>query len=85
MPSLAGWGLKFLQNATPERYRESLRANRRLAAYSQEVLEEIDRDLGLDCAMHADGGLWVFRDAAELEHPQQQPTAHLRHKEKQHR
>lgn len=66
LPSLLGWGLRFLRESSAERFRANALANTALAVRSMRCIREI----GLDPARfdHATrGSLMVFRDAAALD------------------
>lgn len=63
LPSMAGWGLAFLRNARPARYRANMERNLRLASYSLVVLRELRARLALQYAQRTAGTIKVFRDA----------------------
>lgn len=62
LPHLVGWGLAFIRNARPARYRASMAANLRLASYSLQALREWRAQLGLRFDERANGTIKVFRD-----------------------
>ena len=66
LPSLAGWGVQFLRNATPERFASSTLANLRLARYSLEVLARLRDETEIQYWHSARGTLRIFRDEASL-------------------
>ena len=63
LPSMIGWGLAFLRNARPARYRANMERNLRLATYSLAVLGELRTSLALQYDQRSAGTLKVFRDA----------------------
>lgn len=63
LPSILGWGLAFLRNASPARFRANMEKNLRLASYSLEVLGELRSSLGLHYDERRNGTIKVFRDA----------------------
>ena len=67
LPSLAGWGIKFLRSSSPKAYTRNTLSNLRLALYSLEVMERLRGETGVDYDRSARGTLRVFRDAAALE------------------
>lgn len=62
LPSMVGWGLAFLRNARPARYRDNMERNLRLASYSLVVLRELRASLGLRYDQRTAGTIKVFRD-----------------------
>lgn len=66
LPSLLGWGLRFLRESSAERFRANALANTALAVHSMRCMREIGLDpAGFDHATR--GSLMVFRDAAALD------------------
>ena len=63
LPSIFGWGLSFLRNAQPARFRANLEKNLRLASYSLNVLRELRSTLHLCYDERSNGTLKVFRGA----------------------
>ena len=66
IPSLVGWGLRFLHNATEARFREGFLANARFAKYSQDVMQNLLQAKPMDFEYAPDGVIKVFPDAASL-------------------
>lgn len=66
LPSLMGWGLRFLRESSPRRYAHNARANLRLARYSAAEMARV-RSEGIEYSHHATGSLMLFRDALALE------------------
>ncbi len=67
VPSLVGWGLRFLRNSTPARFRAHTLDNARLAAYSVAALQELRARLGFRYDETTVGTLKVFRTPREFE------------------
>ena len=66
MPQLARWGLGFLRNSSPARYRRNSVKNLKLALHSIEVMGRLRREIDLEYGGAAPGTLRVIRDAAAL-------------------
>jgi D-amino-acid dehydrogenase len=67
IPSLAGWGLRFLHASAPRRFERNTLRNLRLAAFSVSGMEALRRIEALDYAAGALGTLKIYRDARALE------------------
>jgi D-amino-acid dehydrogenase len=67
LPHLAGWGVEFLRNSSPERYRRNTIKNLKLALHSLEVLGRLRQEVEIEYGFAAPGTLRVFRDPAPLE------------------
>jgi len=67
VPSLFGWGLRFLQHSSPRRFLAATTDNYRLARYSLDKTVEVTESLGLDYCRGTNGTLSVFRRAENLE------------------
>ena len=67
LPSIVGWGLRFLAHSRPEKFRASMRANLRLADYSLQVLRELRVSLGLRYDETTAGTLKIFRNARKFD------------------
>jgi D-amino-acid dehydrogenase len=63
LPSLLGWGLRFVQHSKPERFFANTLANMRLALYSVAQMARHRAD-GIDYAMRRGGTLALLRDEA---------------------
>ena len=61
VPSLVRFGVRFLANSREAKFREGLIANRRLAAYSKVLMDELAHDEGLEFRSHLKGCLVVQR------------------------
>lgn len=66
LPSLLGWGIKFLQNTNQRQFEKSSAANIRLANYSMEVLGELRKAIKLEYDMNAIGTMLVCRKPDSL-------------------
>lgn len=67
VPSLAGWGLRFLGNSCSTRFEQNTRYNVRLALYSRAVLASLREATGITYGRRASGSLKIFRDGSALE------------------
>jgi len=67
LPSLAGWGIKFLRNSSPGRYQSNALSNLRLALYSLKMMETLRQETGIEYGRNPRGSLRVFRDVAALD------------------
>ena len=67
IPSLMGWGLRFVRNANPAQFRLATRANFLLARYSVQVTGEIRRQLEVSYEAAKVGSMKLFRDGNALE------------------
>jgi D-amino-acid dehydrogenase len=66
-PRLWSWCLKFLRNCTAERARRNTLRKLKLCVYSQQALQELVAETGLDYDGLRKGLLYVYRDQASLE------------------
>jgi D-amino-acid dehydrogenase len=67
LPHLAGWGIGFLRNSSPERYERNTVKNLKLALHSLEVLGRLRQETGIEYGGAFRGSLRVIRDPAALE------------------
>ncbi len=67
LPAMAAWGLRFLRNSAPARYRAHTLLNLRLARHSLGVLRELRQELGIEHDALANGTLKLFRERADME------------------
>ena len=67
LPSLAGWGVRFLRNSSRTRHAAATRASFVLAKYSVERTRELRERLGLCYDVSTRGTIKVFRDPSALE------------------
>jgi D-amino-acid dehydrogenase len=66
LPDLTGWGIQFLRNSSPERYRASTLRNVRLALFSLSLLQNLRRQSGIEYCATARGSLKLFRSGQAL-------------------
>lgn len=66
VPSLLGWGLHFVRESAPARFRANALANTALALHSLRCMDRIRRD-DTSFDRHAGGSLLVCRDRASLQ------------------
>jgi D-amino-acid dehydrogenase len=63
---MLNWGLAFLRNSSPVRFRANLRKNVRLASYSLEVLRRLRGEAELHYDEAANGTMKFYRDPRSL-------------------
>ncbi|MGA7539108.1 MAG: D-amino acid dehydrogenase [Steroidobacteraceae bacterium] len=66
LPQLAHWGVGFLRNSSPARYRRNSVKNLKLALHSIEVMAHLREELGIEYGGASPGTLRVIRDPAAL-------------------
>jgi D-amino-acid dehydrogenase len=66
LPDLTGWGIQFLRNSSPERYRANTLRNVRLALFSLSALQSLRRETHIEYGGTARGGLKLFRSTQTL-------------------
>ena len=66
LPGMVGWGLAFLANSRPEKFKANMRANLQLSIYSLAVMRELRETLGLSYDQITRGTLKIFRDEKAL-------------------
>lgn len=64
IPGLTAWGLRFLRNSTPARYKHAVENNYRLAAHSAEKTWELRDLVSGDVTLESTGSLKVFDNEA---------------------
>jgi D-amino-acid dehydrogenase len=67
LPSLVGWGLRFLEESSPSRYHANTRRNLNLAVNSLDEMEAIRRETQIAYNYGGAGTLRIFRDTPSLE------------------
>lgn len=67
LPTLAGWGLRFLWNSRPAAFERNTLSNLRLALYSREVMHALRQQTNVEYGRAARGTLRIFRNQAALE------------------
>ncbi len=60
IPKMWGWGLKFIANCTPERFRQNALTNLRIALHSIAVVDQIRSEIAVDYDMRTNGMLKVY-------------------------
>ena len=71
VPSLMGWGLRFVRESSRPRFLANTRANLLLARYSVERMAAVPGPEPSAYARHATGSLMLFRERAAFEQGQQ--------------
>jgi D-amino-acid dehydrogenase len=71
LPHIWRWGLAFIRNCTPERFRANALANLALALHSLESLHEIGAETGIAYDRATNGVLKIYRDRASLDNATQ--------------
>lgn len=66
VPAMAGWGLRFLRNCAPERWRENTEAVVRLGLYSRDALDQLIGETGIAHDRCIRGNLRVYREPVDL-------------------
>ncbi len=67
IPSLIGWGLKFLEQSRSKPYYQNLHRSAELACYSMSILEELKEHLNLEFDHITTGSHKIFRSKENLE------------------
>jgi len=67
IPSMMGWGVRFLRNSRRERFERNTLNNLRLAIYSLEIMGAWRNELPIEYTRSTKGALRVFRDEAALD------------------
>jgi len=66
LPGLITWGVRFIRESAPERFRENALANTRLAMHSRGCMDRIRRD-DASFDRSAGGSIMVFRDRPSMQ------------------
>lgn len=75
LPSMLGWGLRFLGASSPRRFGANTARNLRLAAYSVAGMERLRGDEPLEYAAATLGTMKIYRDARAFEDGRQKALA----------
>ena len=67
IPSMIGWGLRFLANSRPEAWKRNTLAGVVIGQYSLDLLRRLRADTGLEYPRGANGTIKIFRDRASLD------------------
>lgn len=65
-PALWRWGIDFLSHCSNNAHLANTAKLQRLSRFSRELTKDIEADLGLASGLRHDGGLYLFRDAAQF-------------------
>jgi D-amino-acid dehydrogenase len=66
LPHLAGWGVGFLRNSTPQRHERNSIKSLKLALHSLEMMRLIRQETGIQYGHASPGTMRVFRDPGAL-------------------
>lgn len=66
LPSMAGWGVRFLRNSTQVAFDKNTLSNLRLGLYSLGITQRLQRETGIHYGQTARGALKLFRDPVPL-------------------
>jgi D-amino-acid dehydrogenase len=66
IPSLIGWGSRFLFNSMPARFEANSAKNARLAKYSLDSTRDLCASAGIDCGFSVSGSLRIFHNPSAL-------------------
>lgn len=70
IPSLLGWGIRFLRHAQAEKFQANLKTNTRLANYTMQCLRDFKQEHSFDYRSSALGSMKVFESEHDLEQEQ---------------
>ncbi len=76
VPSLIGWGIRFLRSSDDESFLDNFRKNVVLAKYNLDVLHELQAKTGLKFDHSARGTLRIFRDVDALRYASHTAARH---------
>jgi D-amino-acid dehydrogenase len=66
IPHMWQWGLKFMANCTPERFKANALTNLKIALHSLKTLQQIRAETGIEYDVRTSGLMKVFTDPAAL-------------------
>jgi D-amino-acid dehydrogenase len=66
IPHMWRWGLKFIGNCTPERFRRNALTNLKVALHSLKVLQQIRAETGIEYDLRTSGLMKVYTDPRSL-------------------
>ena len=66
IPHMWRWGLKFMANCTPERFRRNALVNLKIALHSLKVLQQIRAETGIEYDVRTGGVLKIYTNAQSL-------------------
>ena len=64
------WGLSFVRNSTPERFKQTIHRNARLSLYAMEQCDALRDDVGISMDGAALGTLMTYRDETSFKNAQ---------------
>ncbi len=64
LPSLIGWGLRFVRESSPQRFTRNTQRNLALARHSLAQMAKLREDTGLEYHQYFRGSLSIYRDEA---------------------
>lgn len=67
LPALLGWGVHFIRNSRPARFRSNAHKNLALALYSCELMRELREEIRIEYAQRFSGMLALFRSRTAFE------------------
>jgi len=67
IPSLIGWGIKFLLNSSEEKFLSNMHISATLSCYSLNILKDLRNELNLDYDGLQTGSLKIFREKASMD------------------
>jgi D-amino-acid dehydrogenase len=67
VPSLIGWGLRFIRESDPQRFESNVLANLALAQYSLQQMDEIRCHVAMDYDHHHGGTIVTLRSAQAMD------------------
>lgn len=67
IPSLIGWGIRFLLNSSKDRFINNMHKSAALSCYSLKILEKIRDELNLDYEGLQTGSVKIFRDPKSMD------------------
>ncbi len=68
LPSLAGWGIRFLRNCNETRWRRGFRTNMLFSLFSQQELKRLAAETGIQCDGRQNGSIKLYPEQSELDH-----------------
>jgi len=67
LPSLIGWGIKFLMNSRKKKFLSNMHHSADLSCYSLGILKEIRQELNIEYEQRLTGSLRIFRDQDSID------------------
>jgi D-amino-acid dehydrogenase len=79
IPKMWQWGLQFIANCTPERFKQNSLTNLRIALHSLEVVKQLRADIAVDYDMRTNGMLKVYTSRESFENGAKSAELFSRH------